>query len=635
MSKIVKVVPLAHEITDSRANGLYGNTAFAVHWLYTAANYDPTPAVYFEAILAVTGGSGTAYASLYTAGGSAVTGGEVSTTSGTPTRVRTADLLANLVDGTEYRYRLKSTDGTVTCTVYMARLVIVQNGTIVATETVVDFGSSFSFANTSYATDTTKTQVMLVDKDQYDGTVACYFEASLSTTSGTVNAQLAKSDGTDITGTELSHNTSTDTRKRSGDIWGNITDGDTHLVEIKTSAGTGRCRHARLVIVQTGTPTKTETFYQIETSLRPNVGTTRVVGNGDILWDADEWSVSSYSVFHEAHFDSNAGGSTFNCSLNDGTNDDDTRNTTSATLVRSRSGALTLTDSDQLDAEFYLSSGSSSGTNAYMSMLVIQATLSGGTTTINLAAAALSASGQALDVQPGAVSKALNAAALSASGQQLSVAAVYTAALSAAALSAAGQALDVQPGASTTALSVAALSAAGQPLSVQAVYTAALAAAALSAAGQALTVQPGAISRNLSAALLSAVGQALTVTAGGEILLSAAALTAAGQALTVAPGASSTALAAALLTAAGQALTVDAPGISPTTVQLAAALLSLLGQPLTIEGGTPASAADYVVGHHVLRTFIDLFDPSVLVQEAWVRRLKREEEELLWLLLNG
>lgn len=252
--------------------------------------------------------------------------------------------------------------------------------------------------------------------------------------------------------------------------------------------------------------------------------------------------------------------------------------------------------------------------NTFIHVVAAFAETAGGGTTINLDAATLSAAGQTLDPQPGAVSKALDAAALTASGQAFDVQpGAFSLSLDTAALSAAGQALTITPGAVSLLLDVALLSAAGQQLDVQAVYTAALAAAALMAAGQALDVQPGAVSTTLDAAALAAAGQALTITPGaisttldaaalsalgqaitisappsGAVSLDAAALSAAGQALDVQPGAVSLTLDAALLAAAGQAISISAPGIPPTTVVLQAALLTLLGGSISILGGTPA-----------------------------------------------
>jgi hypothetical protein len=378
MTVITKTVPLFHEISSSRANSAYQTLTFIVPWLYTAGNYDGTVQVFFEAVLAVTGGSETAYAALYTAAGSVVTGSEVSTTSATPVRVRSGDILANLADGTEYRARNKSTSASTTCTVYSVRLVIVQTGTITKTETVFDFGASASMADVAYATDIIKTQAYLWDASQFDGTVAVYFEAMLSNNNGsaTTYAQLAKSDGTDVTGSEVTNVGGTDTRARSADIAGNLVDDTLYMVEAKVSSNTGRIRHCRLVITQSGSPTKTESYYQIETSNRPNFTTTQIVANGFVYWDTAEWSVTSYAVYHESHFNG-GGGNTGNADLNDASSDVNTLTSTSSTIERQRSADLsgTLVDNTEYDAQYRMSAGS--GGDAWASHLIVQATFGG------------------------------------------------------------------------------------------------------------------------------------------------------------------------------------------------------------------------------------------------------------------
>jgi len=187
-------------------------------------------------------------------------------------------------------------------------------------------------------------------------------------------------------------------------------------------------------------------------------------------------------------------------------------------------------------------------------------------TLVTLDAAALSALGQTLAVQPGAVSKTLVAALLTAGGQ----------------------ALAVQPGAVSKALLAASLAAAGQTLSVQpGAVSRTLSAAALLAAGQALSVQPGAVSKALSAALLLAAGQNITVSApfpGATVTLNVALLTAGGQVLDVQPGAVSVALLVAAIILQGQTLTILG-GTFPGQIVLVEALLyeAGLGEGLLYE----------------------------------------------------
>jgi hypothetical protein len=212
---------------------------------------------------------------------------------------------------------------------------------------------------------------------------------------------------------------------------------------------------------------------------------------------------------------------------------------------------------------------------------------------INLAAAALTASGQTLDPQPGAVSKTLAAAALTASGQILDVQpGVFSLALVAAALSASGQALTVTPGAFSLALASALLNMAGQTITVDTGGTPIsvnLLAAALTAAGQVLDAQPGTATVSLSVAPLSAAGQILDVQPGvASIALSAASLLASGQTLDPQPGAVSISLTFGALTVAGQTVTISAP--AGIVVNLLAAVLSAGGQVLDVQPGAVSIA---------------------------------------------
>lgn len=193
-------------------------------------------------------------------------------------------------------------------------------------------------------------------------------------------------------------------------------------------------------------------------------------------------------------------------------------------------------------------------------------------TTIVLDTAALAASGQALDVVPGAITKTLDTALLTAGGQTLDVVNVNIVVLDTAFLTAGGQALDVIPGAVSKTLDTA----------------------ILTASGQALDVVPGAVTKILDTALLTANGIAITISApapGISITLDTAALTAAGQALDVVPGAFSLALDTASLAANGITITISAPA-GGTTVVLDTALLTASGQILDVVPGAITKTLD-------------------------------------------
>ena len=100
----------------------------------------------------------------------------------------------------------------------------------------------------------------------YDGTVTVYFETVISSSAGTASAELFDSSSTSIV-TNTTTNTGL-TRVRSADIFGSLVNGRTYRVRLKsTGAGdTATITAARLIIIQSGTITKTETIYTFGSS---------------------------------------------------------------------------------------------------------------------------------------------------------------------------------------------------------------------------------------------------------------------------------------------------------------------------------------------------------------------------------
>lgn len=210
--------------------------------------------------------------------------------------------------------------------------------------------------------------------------------------------------------------------------------------------------------------------------------------------------------------------------------------------------------------------------------------------TVNVNAATLSASGQALTVVPGAVSPVMGAGALAATGQAITVSApppAVSVSLNAASLTAAGQSVTVVPGARAVALNAGVITASGQAVTVvPGAVSVSLSSANLAASGQSATVVPGARSISLSAASLAASGQTITAMPGAvSTNLAAGAITASGQAATIVPGAVSLAMQAANISAAGQAVTVVAPAPGSVVVSLSAASLQAVGQTVTVIPG--------------------------------------------------
>lgn len=363
-------------------------------WLYTAGNYDGTVAIYFEVVMKISSGSYTAYAELYS-GAASVTGSELTTTSTSEVRLRSGDISGALSDGGSYRVRIKSSNASGTTTLYQARIIIVQTGTITKTETVFTLESNSTTTGTSY-TDASNSGIYLWDANQFDGTVAVYFEAYLSgqTVSDTAYAQLATTGGSAVSSSEVSSTGSTDTRVRSSAV--TLADDTEYVCQIKTSSSTGRVRAARIIIVQTATPTKTESYYPTNSAVTIASGTTEVSDFSKAYYDADEWSVSSLSAYFGGTLLRSGGTEGYN-DLNDGSTDIVTLSTTNTSKTRLRSSA-TLSDNTEYTSQ--VRGATSTNVSSYLSYILFQATITAGTETSDSQPAYLAGTDTSTDSQP-------------------------------------------------------------------------------------------------------------------------------------------------------------------------------------------------------------------------------------------
>ena len=137
--------------------------------------------VYFEAVIKNAGG-GTTFASLYSAGGTQVSGSEVSTTASTYSRVRSGAI--SLTNDTDYTARIRASSGTAS--ILSARIIALQADptSIVDTQTHIELGNNETTASTSM-TVLSNPKYFQYDDDKYDGTRNAYFEASLKSGSTT------------------------------------------------------------------------------------------------------------------------------------------------------------------------------------------------------------------------------------------------------------------------------------------------------------------------------------------------------------------------------------------------------------------------------------------------------------------
>jgi len=147
--------------------------------------------VYFEAVVRSNVGSDFAHAALYTTGGSAVSGSDVSTTNGSYTRLRSGAL--TLTDGTEYTVRAYNNGGNAGRQAFLksARLIIVQSdpSKITETETQVELGNSENTTNSS-ASQLTDRKLYYYDASKFSPAPTAYFEASIRAPQPTIEQQI-------------------------------------------------------------------------------------------------------------------------------------------------------------------------------------------------------------------------------------------------------------------------------------------------------------------------------------------------------------------------------------------------------------------------------------------------------------
>lgn len=209
--------------------------------LSATANGNATPTAFVDTIKITVyytdSASGTAYAALYTSGGTIVTGSEVTVSSTTWSRVRSSAI--TLTDGTEYVVRIKTSDGARSAKIANAKIIFDQTaaGGITALETVHEYNNTSTVGATTYAS---KSFPNSFNKANWSGgNFAAYFESTLKTNLASYFARLDTPLG-EVTGTDTSY-----TRKRNAaDLWsslpGSATDIDVQLkngtIEATTSS---------------------------------------------------------------------------------------------------------------------------------------------------------------------------------------------------------------------------------------------------------------------------------------------------------------------------------------------------------------------------------------------------------------
>lgn len=213
--------------TETRIPLMSSNTATAsasyvdpstIDWgffRYTSANWDGTVAIYLEATIKTSAGTGTV--ALHDSANSLVTSSECATTSATYTRIRSSAI--TLTNATDYKVKIKTSAGTVT--VSDAHLVIQQTNNPTKTECYVPLNKTTlshsatggTYQNSDMPTDYTSTNWV-------GDTITWYNEASANSNTAAGTFEIYKeTDAARLTGSNIATTAaSTITRYRSGTL---------------------------------------------------------------------------------------------------------------------------------------------------------------------------------------------------------------------------------------------------------------------------------------------------------------------------------------------------------------------------------------------------------------------------------
>lgn len=263
---------------------------------------------YYEAVIKTN--SGTAYAMLYDSAGNAVSGSEVSTTGTSATRVRSSAI--TLTNSTLYTTRIKTDNGANTNTYYSSRIIAVFNGTVTATES-----QAVLISNVCTTTSSSYTDPSTIDfgffywaAGRWDGAINIYFEAVLKTTAGTATVALTDASNNLVTNSECATTSSTYTRVRSSAI--SLSDLTSYKPRFKTTSGTVSVFDARIIIQQSGSVTKTESYLNVmhTTTVASSTGGTYQDSLHKIYFDPDNWSANVLNMIAEYNTNANTASGT-------------------------------------------------------------------------------------------------------------------------------------------------------------------------------------------------------------------------------------------------------------------------------------------------------------------------------------
>lgn len=320
---------------------------------YETDDYDNVDAVYFEANMRAGAAGDTAFMILTSVGGTDVTGSEISTTSTTQARVRSGDIKANLVNNTDYRVRWKMTNvAGGTAAFDTARFIVVQSGQITKTTTFIELAERNN-VTTSYAAPTDYATVTYT-ASEWDGTVEFFAEADLHCNAGgnTCYAQLYDiTAGAAVANSEVTHTgDTTTTRKRSVAL--TLIDGHEYRPDFKGTTTSEDVAAFKLVVKQTGSPTKTVCYLPMLNTMSSGASTTYTEQNREMLFNASDWAGDSVDFDYDATLKSGNGNTAYSNLYNEtdaASIADATTTSTTYLHVRNTSPSMPVDDGNTLD----------------------------------------------------------------------------------------------------------------------------------------------------------------------------------------------------------------------------------------------------------------------------------------------
>ena len=350
-------------LSTGTASGLYGaSTTSATYVGMTRTAYaliDTTQysggAYYYEAVIKTS--TATGYATLWdNTAAAAVSGGAVTTTSTTNVRLRSAAL--TLTTGNTFTDRIKN-DGANTTTYYGGRVVVEQNvSTITNTESqilIYGYDNSTTTSATYIDFGTIGNNYFLYTAANWDGTVAIYYEATLKTSAATGYSQLYTFADAAVTSAEVTTTSTSLVRVRSSAI--TLVDATVYKGKKKNDGtNTTTVAAARLVVQQSGSPTKSESYLPAGQNDYASSAATFADTGGRAYYDPTKWSVSTITWYAEYSGNFTTGTAEM-YALTDAARITGSNVATGIAVTRYRSSALTMPASAQ-NIVYRLDSGS-------------------------------------------------------------------------------------------------------------------------------------------------------------------------------------------------------------------------------------------------------------------------------------